>query len=263
MACSTCGFDATAWSRSDLRRTLEHAVVPWFAQLSEGARPDVLAALAPSAARLRELSRRSVDVEVDVEVVHEAWRLIADGGRQRAAMDDGARPAEGVVSQVSASRGGVPKLAVPSALVTIRGLVGDKQANRMHHGRPWQAVCLWSADVIDALAAQGHPLGYGSAGENITIRGIDWSGMRPGVRLLVGGALLETTPYAIPCQQNAHWFSDGQFRRIAHEVSPGTSRIYARVLVEGAVATGDPVVVEPLTIPEQRTAEQLALPADR
>jgi MOSC domain-containing protein YiiM len=176
-------------------------------------------------------------------------------------MGDGAPTAEGAVAQVSTSPGGVPKLAVPAALVTPRGLTGDRQANRMHHGRPWQAVCLWSADVIDALAADGHPIGYGSAGENLTLRGLDWSSMRPGVRVEVGSALLETTPYAIPCQQNAEWFTDGRFRRIAHEVAPGTSRIYARVLVPGRVRVRDTVVVEPAALPLPREPEPLALRA--
>jgi MOSC domain-containing protein YiiM len=175
-------------------------------------------------------------------------------------MGDGVRTTEGVVAQINASAGGVPKLPVPAALITMHGLTGDRQANRRHHGRPWQAVCLWSADVIDALAADGHPIAYGSAGENLTVRGIDWSLIRPGLRIQVGSALLETTPYAVPCQQNAQWFSDGQFRRIAHELAPGRSRIYARVLGMGRVRTRDAVVVEPSLVPAPRAPEQPMLP---
>jgi MOSC domain-containing protein YiiM len=258
MRCPTCSFDAAAWSMTDLDRTLG-ALQPWFAQLIEGARPDVVAALAPARARLEALPRSGTDVDA----VHEAWRLLSDAGRLRHALGDGAATATGTVAQVSTSPGGVPKLPVTSAAVTARGLAGDKQTFRKHHGRPWQAVCLWSADVIDALAAQGHPIGYGCAGENITVRGLDWGAIRPGVRIQVGTALLETSPYAIPCQVNAQWFSDGRFRRIAHEVAPGTSRIYARVVVEGVVAAGDAAVVEPAVVPSQRGAQQLALPVDR
>ncbi|MCA1656957.1 MAG: hypothetical protein LC713_04505, partial [Actinobacteria bacterium] len=90
-----------------------------------------------------------------------------------------------------------------------------------------------------------------------------WSLLRPGLRVQVGSALLETTPYAIPCQQNAHWFSDGDFRRIAHEVAPGTSRIYARVLGMGRVRTRDDVIVEPLPVPSPRSSQQPALPLPR
>ena len=160
------------------------------------------------------------------------------------------------MAQISTSSGGVPKRTVSRADVTFRGLAGDKQSNRIHHGRPWQAVCLWSAEVIDELAAAGHPIGYGSAGENLTLRGLDWSQVRPGLRLLVGTAVLETTPYAIPCTKNARWFSDGRFRRMAHEVTPGTSRIYARVVVEGTIAAGDAAVVEPAGPAGELTAAQ-------
>ena len=186
MSCAGCGFDAAMWSPSDLQRTLAHAVVPWFRQLTEGATPAVRTALAGTEVRLEALSRS----EPGPEAVHEAWRLLGDAGRVRQALER-VSTTEGAVVQVNTSPGGVPKLPVPAALITQGGLTGDRQGNRRHHGRPWQAVCLWSAEVIDALAADGHPISYGSAGENITVRGIDWSLVRPGMRLQVGTALLE------------------------------------------------------------------------
>jgi MOSC domain-containing protein YiiM len=259
MSCPSCGFDASGWSPADVQRTLAHVIRPWFGQLVEGARPDVLVALAGTQDRLDALSR----MDPGTEVIHEAWRLLGEAGRTRQTMGDGVRPAHGVVQQVNTSPGGVPKLPVPAALVTAQGLTGDRQRNRMHHGRPWQAICLWSADVIDALVAEGHPITYGSAGENITVRGIDWSTIRPGLRLQVGSALLETTPYAIPCTKNAQWFSDGDFRRIAYEVAPGSSRIYARVLGMGRIRARDDVIVEPSLVPAPRTAEQPAFPLPR
>jgi MOSC domain-containing protein YiiM len=252
MSCADCGFDATAWSRSDVQRTLSHAIEPWFRQTVESADADVRAALAGTGSRLAEIARR----DPRPDAMHEAWRLLSHVGRVRQAMEPES-PQTGTVQQINTSGGGVPKLPVPAARLTARGLEGDRQGNRTHHGRPWQAVCLWSADVIDALAADGHPIRYGSAGENLTLRGLAWERIRPGLRLLVGTALLETTPYAIPCQKNAQWFRDGQFRRIAHDAAPGRSRIYARVLIEGTVKAGDPVVVEPVAVPVQRPAEQL------
>jgi MOSC domain-containing protein YiiM len=258
MSCPDCGFEAAAWSRTDLQGTLAHVVRPWFRLLLEGAGHDVHAALADTGASLDVLSRG----EADAETVHEAWRLLGEAGRVRQSMA-GVGTTQGTVEQVNTSPGGVPKLPVASALVTARGLTGDRQGNRMHHGRPWQAVCLWSADVIDELAADGHPIAYGSAGENITVRGIDWRQMRPGLRLQVGTALLETTPYAIPCTKNAQWFADGDFRRIAHDVAPGTSRIYARVLGVGRVRVRDAVIVEPALIPSPRTSPEPTLPLPR
>lgn len=258
LTCDACRFDSRLWSASDLRRTLD-AVGVFAAHLAEGAPAPVLEALAPMVAALPR-SNRDPDAGPDAEAVHRAWHLLADMGRLRHALGAGAPTRTGEVVQVSTSPGGVPKMPVQRAAVGVRGLVGDRQANRTHHGRPWQAVCLWSAEVVDALAADGHPIGYGAAGENVTLRGLDWPALRPGTRLLVGTALLELTAYAIPCQKNARWFSDRRFRRMAHEVSPGSSRLYARVVVDGVVTVGDPAVVEPAAVPSQAVPpRQLAL----
>lgn len=139
----------------------------------------------------------------------------------------------------------MPKTPRGRAEATWGGLVGDVQHDRLHHGRPWQAVCLWSAEVVEGLQAEGHPIRFGSAGENLTLRGIDWATLSPGVRLQAGTALLQLTSYAIPCAKNAQWFSDGGIRRMSHEVRPAGSRLYASVVRDGTVAPGDPVVVEP------------------
>ncbi len=148
------------------------------------------------------------------------------------------------VAQISTSDGGVPKGAVPSADVGRRGLLGDRQADRTHHGRPFQALCVWSSEVIAVLAAEGHPIRAGAAGENITVSGIEWPTLRPGVRLLIGQSLCEISAWAEPCRKNDQWFT-GRSDRIDHRLHPGWSRAYAWVLEPGTVATGDPVIVEP------------------
>lgn len=240
MHCDSCLFDAAAWSETDLVRTLD--VFPsWWKDLAAGA---PAAPLAEHAAVMAALPR----LVPDAEAVHRGWHALTEAGRVRHALGAGAPTDSGHVVQVSASAGGVPKLPLLSGRITATGLEGDRQATRKHHGRPWQALCLWSAEVIDALAADGHPIGYGSAGENLTLSGLDWSQLRAGVRLRVGEALLETTTLAIPCRQNARWFTGGRFGLLSR--SP---RRYARVLEEGEVAPGDLVVVEllPLAVPQQ------------
>ena len=96
--------------------------------------------------------------------------------------------------------------------------------------------------MIDAFAADGHPIGYGNAGENITISGLDWSTMGAGVRLRIGDVLAETSFFALPCSSNAPWFLDGDFRLMHHDRGP-VSRIYAWVLEPGAIAVGDPAEI--------------------
>ena len=53
--------------------------------------------------------------------------------------------------------------------------------------------------------------------------------------------LVEITSYAAPCATIAGSFVEGAFKRIAQKLHPGTSRLYARVVVAGRVRVGDPV----------------------
>ena len=146
------------------------------------------------------------------------------------------------IFQISLSAGGVPKLAVPQAQVGALGLLGDEHRDLKHHGGPERAVCLYSLERILALQAEGHPIFPGAAGENLTLSGLPWELVVPGARLQVGDTLLlEVTKYTEPCNNIRGAFTDGQFMRIAHDVHPGWSRVYARVLQEGAILPGDPV----------------------
>lgn len=155
------------------------------------------------------------------------------------------QPALPHVHQVSLSDGGVPKLAVAAAQVTVEGLTGDRQRNRKYHGGPDRAVCLYSLEIIEALRAEGHSIGPGSAGDNLTITGLEWARLNPGDRLNIGSQLrLEIMSYTAPCRLNGQWFKDGDSARMAQEAHPGWSRLYARVLVEGSVRVGDAVKVE-------------------
>ncbi len=147
--------------------------------------------------------------------------------------------------QISTSNGGVPKLRVPEARITVQGVVGDRQRNRAVHGGPDRAVCLFSLEVIEALQAEGHTIAPGSSGENLTLAGVEWAELTPGARVRIGPTVrLEITSYTAPCDQNAGWFLNGDFKRISQKRHPGWSRVYAKVLAEGVVRTGDAVAVE-------------------
>jgi MOSC domain-containing protein YiiM len=149
----------------------------------------------------------------------------------------------GAVVSVNTSDGGVPKIPVMECRVTVNGLAGDRQRDRRFHGGPKRAVCLYSLEIIQSLQAEGHPIGIGSAGENLTVSGIDWSAMTPGRRVRVGPVLLELTNYAHPCRNLVPCFSDGDFVRISQKARPASGRLYAKVIEEGVVRPGDPVEV--------------------
>lgn len=147
------------------------------------------------------------------------------------------------VHSINRSSGGVPKTPVVSAWVDILGVEGDRQADTKHHGGPDRAVCIYSLEVIEALAAEGHPIGVGTTGENLTVRGVDWGAIQPGLRLRVGGAELEVTSFTSPCKTIRYSFIDERYKRISQKLHPGWSRVYARVLSPGSVAVGDTVVI--------------------
>ena len=149
------------------------------------------------------------------------------------------------VHQISASDGGVPKLPVPEARITVQGVAGDRQRSVQYHGGVDRAVCLYSLEVITALRSEGHSVSPGSCGENLTLAGLDWARLKPGDRIRIGTDVrLEVLSYTDPCKQNARWFVDGDFMRISQKKHHGWSRLYARVLAEGVVRPGDEVTVE-------------------
>ena len=148
----------------------------------------------------------------------------------------------GRIFQLNISAGGVPKLAVREGQVNELGLVGDEHRFPDIHGGPERALCLFSLERIVELQAEGHPIFPGAVGENITIAGIDWQQVVPGVQLALGEeVLLEITSYTSPCNTIPASFADGQYQRISQKAHPGWSRVYARVLNGGQVRVGQPV----------------------
>jgi MOSC domain-containing protein YiiM len=149
---------------------------------------------------------------------------------------------EGRIFQLNVSDGGVPKLAVREAVLTSEGLEGDRQRDLRYHGGPKRAVCLFALERVLELQAEGHPIFPGAVGENLTVVGLDWSGLTPGARLALGEeAVVEITSYTSPCKTIAASFRKGEFKRISQKVNPGGSRLYARVLRPGRLFVGQTV----------------------
>ena len=154
----------------------------------------------------------------------------------------------GRITGLQRSNGGVPKLPVESAAISERGMKGDRQRNRRFHGGPDRALCLYSQELIDALGAEGHPIERGAVGENVTIAGLPWERVRPGVRLTLGAVEVEVTSYTAPCDNIEGAFLDGRFTRISQKVHPGWSRVYVRVVGEGSLRVGDQVRLSALGV---------------
>jgi MOSC domain-containing protein YiiM len=150
--------------------------------------------------------------------------------------------------QINCSPGGVPKLPVAEAWVSVEGIEGDGHRNRQRHGGPDRALCLYSFEILEVLQQEGHRIYAGASGKNLTVAGLNWTQLEPGARLKIGENLhIELTGYCEPCRQNARWFLEENFQRISHRHHPGWSRMYARVVSEGRIRSGDQVWIEALS----------------
>lgn len=147
------------------------------------------------------------------------------------------------IVQLNISAGGVPKLPIEGAMCDVLGLAGDVHKHTKIHGGPERALCLYSTEVIAALAAEGHPIAPGSCGENVDIAGLDWATLAVGQRFALGDeVIIELTRPTEPCKQIAGSFLAREFRRIDHDKRPGWSRWYARIVRPGHLQVGQSVV---------------------
>jgi MOSC domain-containing protein YiiM len=150
--------------------------------------------------------------------------------------------------QVNISAGGVPKEPVERARVRFDRLEGDDWNDKKHHGRPGQAVCLFSLELIEELKREGFPLFPGAMGENFTTSGLDFRTMRLGQVYQVGHEVeIRITKVRTPCR-TITVYGEGIIRatydaevKAGDTGSPkwGRSGYYAEVLREGTVRAGD------------------------
>lgn len=151
----------------------------------------------------------------------------------------------GKLAFINRSDGGVPKLHVESARITLNGIDTDRHADMKYHGGPERAISLFSLERILALQAEGNPIYPGSTGENLTVNGVPWESMIPGLSFEVGAVRLMVTSYASPCRTIRDSFTDHHISRMSQKLNPGWSRVYAKVLREGTVSVGDEISLLP------------------
>ena len=162
---------------------------------------------------------------------------------QRAGPGVGAN--KGRVVSINVSGGGVPKRPISGARVSQSGLENDDHTDKVHHGGPDRAVCIFSLERVQDLQKEGHPIQVGSVGENLTVAGISWESIMPGVRLKIGEqVVLEVTSFTSPCHKIGRSFLDGRFIRISQKVHPGWSRVFAKVIAEGDIKSDDPIEIQ-------------------
>jgi MOSC domain-containing protein YiiM len=116
---------------------------------------------------------------------------------------------------------------------------GDAQADLKHHGGPEQAVYAYPVEHYPAWSADlgGRDLGFGTFGENLTVRGLLEDEVRVGDRLRVGSTELVVTNPRIPCAKFAMRLEYPEAPKRMFET--GRCGFYLSVAVEGDVGAGD------------------------
>ena len=142
--------------------------------------------------------------------------------------------------------GGVPKLPIKEVFVRFEGVEGDFNKFRMEKkgGDIRRAISIFSLERIVQLQEEGHPIDIGTAGENFTIEGIDWTRLGVGMTIKLGSAIIRLSEPCAPCSKIGRSFIENKFSRIDQNKREGWSRWSASVIEEGSVSVGDAVYLE-------------------
>jgi MOSC domain-containing protein YiiM len=116
------------------------------------------------------------------------------------------------------------------------GLSGDQQADRENHGGLDKAVLAYSADHYSYWRTHLNlpDMPYGGFGENLTIEGLDETGVCIGDQWRTGQVLFEVSQPRQPCwKMGRRWRLPDLPKQV---IQNGKSGWYLRVLAEGEVS---------------------------
>jgi MOSC domain-containing protein YiiM len=137
-----------------------------------------------------------------------------------------------IISIALSKKKGTPKMKVGEAsLVRDHGIQGDA------HAGPWRRqVSFLSAESIEAARGRGLDVTFGSFGENIATRGIDWDAIPVGARMSLGdSAMVEITQKGKDCPRRcAIYYLSGDC------IMPREG-IFGKVIHGGKIRCGDAV----------------------
>jgi MOSC domain-containing protein YiiM len=122
-------------------------------------------------------------------------------------------------------------------------LDGNTQADKRNHGAPDQAVLLYAAEHYPLWQAElGRPeMGPGGFGENFTVGGLSEENACIGDVYAIGAAHIQVAGPRYPCWKiEWRWGIPGLTARVAET---GRAGWYCRVLREGMIVPGDPLIL--------------------
>lgn len=137
-----------------------------------------------------------------------------------------------IVAMCISEKKGTEKSSVPSCeLVVDFGIKGDAHAGKWH-----RQVSLLDYESIDEFNKKGAMVSDGDFGENIIIKGLDFSTLKVGDRLSLGNdVILEITQLGKKCHQHCTIYY-----RVGDCIMPRKG-IFSKVLRGGSLKAGDEV----------------------
>ncbi len=139
---------------------------------------------------------------------------------------------------------GIFKQPVAGRIAVRRlNLDGDRQADLSVHGGPDKAIYTYPAEYYQYWRAEfpDMELPWAMFGENLTIEGLLDDTVHIGDRFSVGSARVVVTQPRMPCYKLGIRF--GRDDIIKRFLASGLTGFYFRVLEEGEVAAGDPIIL--------------------
>lgn len=133
---------------------------------------------------------------------------------------------------------GGAKKPVPRAALRFDNFEGDGQADRVNHGGPDKAVCIYPFDHYAYWERMlGRELSPGAFSENLTASRALETDVCVGDVFRIGGAVVQASQPRMPCNKLAA--KNGERLLVGWVARTGFTGFYARVLSEGVVAAGD------------------------
>lgn len=133
-----------------------------------------------------------------------------------------------------------PMEVIDTASITLSGGVeGDFRGAMKGKPHKRQVTLMEAGDWAAAQAEVGHNLPWEERRANLLVDGLDLP-QQAGVRLRVGGALLETTVETEPCERMEK-LATGLRAALTPDWRGG---VCAKVIEEGAIAVGDAIEIE-------------------
>ena len=142
----------------------------------------------------------------------------------------------GIVKAICVSeKKGTEKHRVASAhLRPNHGIEGDAHAGGWH-----RQVSLLPYGQVEEFNSRGANVEHGAFGENLVVEGIDFKSLPVGSRFLVGTTELRMTQIGKECHSHC-----AIYKRMGECIMPREG-VFAEVLKEGDIATGDTLAVLP------------------